>query len=122
MGELRDRLQAGKMADETLCFSSDPGFGFEGWTAWGECKERFSVPSAEAEAEAEAEPEIEAPARCLPARTLQLARLLGRSSAGRALSGRLHCDTQPGCAQTCSVLWDSCAAPRTAAQPVDCAI
>ena len=57
MGELRDRLQVGKVTDETLCFSSDPGFGFEGWTAWGECKERFSVPSAEAEAEAEPEPE-----------------------------------------------------------------
>ena len=65
IGELRDRLQAGKVTDETLCFSSDPGFGFEGWTAWGECKERFSVPSTKAEAEpepeadAEPEPELE---------------------------------------------------------------
>ncbi len=60
MAELTDWLQTGKVTDETLCYSGDPGFYFEGWTAYGECKECFSIADAGgllAEPELEPEPE-----------------------------------------------------------------
>jgi hypothetical protein len=47
IAELMAGLTDGSISDETLCYSSDPGFGFEGWTEWGECKEQFATAEEE---------------------------------------------------------------------------
>ena len=53
IAELMAGLTDGSISDETLCYSSDPGFGFEGWTEWGECKGQFATAEEEEEQEQE---------------------------------------------------------------------
>jgi hypothetical protein len=53
IAELMAGLTDGSISDETLCYSSDPGFGFEGWTEWCECKGQFATAEEEEEQEQE---------------------------------------------------------------------
>ena len=39
-------LAAGKITAETLVFSEDAAFPFEGWTAWSSCASSFGVEAA----------------------------------------------------------------------------
>ena len=36
-------LHMGVLTDETLCFSDQPAFPFENWTAWADCKDSFDI-------------------------------------------------------------------------------
>jgi hypothetical protein len=46
-------LASGTVDAETLVYSTDAGFTFDGWTAWRECKHLFSAPPEEEEEEEE---------------------------------------------------------------------
>jgi hypothetical protein len=55
-------LASGTVDAETLVYSTDAGFTFDGWTAWRECKHLFSAPPEEEEEEEEEEVPAEAAA------------------------------------------------------------
>jgi hypothetical protein len=39
--EIAGLIEAGTITEETLVFSDQDAFPFEGWTEWGECSEYF---------------------------------------------------------------------------------
>jgi hypothetical protein len=49
-------LASGTVDAETLVYSTDAGFTFDGWTAWRECKHLFSAPPEEEGEEEEGVP------------------------------------------------------------------